>query len=530
MELIKNRVPKNLRSELFRRLGRDKAIEVQMSMEANPRAWFCPNGAQERMIKAIFESMEDSPTPVCLFTCANGVGKTTVLKEFADAALEGPQCGWLDHPLLRNWPYPKLMWVCSTAARVKDMAEDFKAMLPSKGVVWSKESKAYYCRAKLENEWEVRFWSYEQNASELEGPDVGIVLLDEPPPETFWSAIKSRRRMGCIVAFFMTPLSCDPYIIDEIYEKAASGAKGYKSIEASVYEASTKDGIRGHLNPEIIEQMVSDYSEDEREARVYGHFMFYREQIFPEFSKSIHVVNPSEYPIPSGEDLVGIIHVADPHDGRPTAMLWAAVCTNGRVIVFAEYPQKERVPFWERRGTETLNDEVRAIFETEAQFRILNPDRVIDKRYGYQMRKQSNGPSTTLARMFAEAGEMVSRSLGIKKDIIFQPSYTVPGVDGEIQYGHNLIHEMLRLLPDGKPGLVFWNTCHNCIDGMTHYIKDNSGTRASEKIAVASTKIVDRFKDFPDIIRYMGGHQIFAPPKRKKGKLKSWSDNPYGSI
>lgn len=528
--MFKNTVSRAHRAELFAEAGKDKAIQIQLSMNQNPRAWFCPNGAQERMINSIFEAQSESDVPVCLFTCANGVGKTTVAIEFLTSVLLGPQCGWLDHPILRSWPYPKLVWYCSTAARIKDIAEILKEMIPPEEVVWSKESKPYNCRGKFRNGFELRLWSYEQDASELEGADVGLILNDEPPRESFWAVEKSRRRMGCVTVFVMTPLSCDPYIIDDIYDKAMSHKAGYRSIEASVYEASTRDGIRGHLDPGIIEQMVEDYSEDEREARVYGRFMFFREQIYQEFDKKIHVVNPHEYPIPSGDELLGIIMAADPHDSRPTAMAWGAVCSNGRVIVFAEYPKRERLPFWEMKGTETLTDEVRAIFEIEAQFRISSPDRVIDKRYGFQARKKANGNSTTLAAQFAEAGETIAKILGIKKDLIFNASYTVPGTDGEIQYGHNKVHEMLRLLPDGKPGLVIWNTCQHVIEGLTHYVRDNSGGRASEKIAVGATKVLDRYKDFPDVIRYMACYEVFAPVKKKSKPTYVRPDNPFDAV
>ncbi len=72
--------------------------------------------------------------------------------------------------------------------------------------------------------------------------------------------------MGCITLLPMTPLYCDPYILDEINKAVEEGRPGYHHLKADVYEACSRRGTRGHLDPEIIDAMVDAYDEDEKQA------------------------------------------------------------------------------------------------------------------------------------------------------------------------------------------------------------------------------------------------------------------------
>src|SRR5678816_963601 len=107
---------------------------------------------------------------------------------------------------------------------------------------------------------------------QMESANVGLVVIDEPAPQFIWNAVKSRVRMGALTLLPMTPLNVEPYIIDEIAK--TNNPDLYAQITASVYDACEERGIRGHLEAQIIDEMVEKYPPDEREARVYGKFMY----------------------------------------------------------------------------------------------------------------------------------------------------------------------------------------------------------------------------------------------------------------
>jgi hypothetical protein len=334
----------------------------------------------------------------------------------------------------------------------------------------------------------------------MESADVGLIVIDEPAPEPIWKTLKSRRRMGCVTLMPMTPLDVEPYILSEI--KTRVGSKGYYHIEASVYDACRERGIRGHLDPKIIDEMVASYSEDERESRVYGRFMYFSERIYGNLERSKHFRDPDEFPIDFAVDKV--LHVVDPADGRETASIWMAVKPNGRRIVFTEAPVYDMRLFWEiKRVTGTVYDDVEGWYRIEDSYPEMSPyRRIIDKVFGFQRRG-----GRTIAKIYMDCGRELSDRLAedgrrLKKAFIFSPSYRSNSDKGEIAYGHDIVREMLEPMSDGEPGLIIWNTCHHTWNGMFSYVRKRARGVTDSYKAAGSTKIVEKFKDFPDCVRY----------------------------
>ena len=142
---------------------------------------------------------------------------------------------------------------------------------------------------------------------------LGVVVADEPMPENLWKAVKSRRRMGAITILPMTPLYCPPYILDEVQAAAEEGKPGYYHLKADIYAACKRRGVRGYLDPQIVDDMVTSYDADERSARAFGEFMYFSGKIYADLSRTEHFVAREDYPIPPGSQL---FHVTDPHDTR----------------------------------------------------------------------------------------------------------------------------------------------------------------------------------------------------------------------
>ena len=494
--------------EFRKQMDEESFTKLVKGTIANPLKYFCPNGAQEKYIKAIASSVEFNRVPVILSTYANGVGKTTGTINVILNIIYKPQNGWYDYPLFHYFPFPKTIWYCSTGEAIKEtiVPEIERFAKPGTYEIF-KDGKSHASRIIFNvggTKWLISFKTFDQDPKTFESANVGILAIDEPMPEELWKAVKSRRRKGCLALLPMTPLHCPPYVLEEIQEKAEANVPGFKHLIADVYSACKKRGIRGHLDADIIDAMVDSYDSEEIEARVFGKFMYFAGTIYPEYDSEIHKVKPSDYPIPLYSK---IFQVKDPHDGRPSAIIWGAKTPKGRWIIFDELPINKDMPFWNMNQPIPALDEVQAIFDKEIEF----PDkyevstRILDKRFGWERRA-----GTTLAKLYKQSAEKLQKTVdktGKKPyedlNLIYTSSYNAPAGEGEIAYGHSVVRTALGLMEDDKPGLVIWDRCYHTLNGIKHYIRQRRTGKSAEQYAVGDGKIVDKFKDFPDAVRYL---------------------------
>ncbi len=501
--------------ELKSLLSKDDFKALMIASANNPLKYFCPNGAQESVINTSVHCIENTNIPIILVTFANGVGKSTLSVHLMLNLVYGPQSGWFNYPLFKNFPFPRLIWYCSTAETIKDtIVPMIREIAPVGRFKEFKDGKVITSRMEFPGGWKISFKTYDQDPRTYESVSAGLIVADEPMPEALWKAVKSRRRMGAITLLPMTPLYCPPYILDEVQQAAAQNKPGYYHLKADVYEACKTRGVRGHLDHDIIDDMVQAYDPDEKEARAFGNFMYFSGTIYPELNRDKHFVEPSEYPIPEGSQ---IYQVVDPHDARYSASIWAALTPEGRWIVFDEFPVDKSRPFWDIKTSKTVDDEVQSWIAIEKKHGHENLLRILDRHFGWQTRGQS-----TLAQLYAEAGDRHGAQF------YFIESYESPSRENEIQYGHNQVRQALKPMSDGKPGLVIHNTCYHTWNGMTHYIRKHELTKTAQERAQADGKIVLKYKDFPDTVRYLvcSGFGLPTIPE-EKSPMQRFEDNDW---
>lgn len=496
--LIKLEVQPNVLMEVLDQKEREAFRE---GLRLYPLKYYVPNGANEEMINESVRCMGESNTPVVMASCANGVGKTTTAVHMMSNVIFGPQNGWFDHPEFTDeyWgKKPKLVWYISTADAISNTIYPMIEELWRKDIVtiedeygrtinWksAKENKSIVSKITLSNGWIVAFKTFDQAVQTYESANVGMIIIDEPAPEEVWRACLGRRRMGCFIFLPMTPLDCPPYIFDDV--KAAYDAKrpGYGYVEASVYDACQVRGVRGHLPPDVIDNMVADYDEEERKARAFGQSTYFAGRIYPEYDASIHLQSPEKHPI---SNMMEFYHVVDPHDGRPCASLWAAVSQKGKVTIFAETPTDSRKAFWNMTNTPSLEQEAQAWLEIERVYGIDHDKviRIMDKKMGWQTRGRR-----TFHELFADL------------DFHFKPSYLSHGGEGEITFGHKKVKEFFISHTEDGPGLIIWDTLRHLPEGIRHYIKRKPKGVVGSAVAKTDGKIVEKYKDFPDALRYL---------------------------
>jgi hypothetical protein len=512
---------------LFSKLEKEERKQLAEYIIEHPRECYVPNGENEKFIRTVANSTDETDVPIINCTFGNGVGKTTSALELIYNIID-PCNGWFDFPTFTKWKYPKTIWYVTTPAALKDKMEQLANMFPSSKTYTklfpdakaTKESKNYIAKIKV-NGFTIYGWSFEQAATEFESANVGLIINDEPAPEAIWKAEKSRRRMGCIAINIMTPLYVEPYIINE-YEKAMiEGRNTHFHIEGSVYGACKKRGVRGHLDSKIIDDMVADYDPDEREARVYGRFMYFSSHIYPTYDEAVHVVDDLE--IPKGSILKMI---NDPKDGKPDAVIWMYVFPNGRKYIVDEYPFEQNQYYWEMKKPRTIYDMVKDWYAREISCGYKVNRRIMDKRFGWQTRGD-----TCLAHLYLKEAKKLSDEINERVEMTFIESYTASGFkEGEVHYGHKEVRKALGIQPDGLPNLLIKKTCFHTRNGMKNYIRKHDTTKASSDKATTDSKIIEKYKDLPDCVRMGECDGLNVKANKPKTKRKPFQGGVYGSL
>jgi len=520
-------------------------IKYLEGVKANPLMFYCPNGANENLIKTFADSVSESKAPTIFVTCANGIGKTTSTFHIICNIVNKPQNGWFDYPIFWNFPFPKLIWYCTRpnmlVNKMKELSDMLKVqeedirynetenILDRQEIETRKLGKTYISEI-YKNGFTVRGYSYKQNPEEYEGENVGLIIDDEPPPEQIYKRQKWRKRMGGILLVIMTAIDIESYVIDEIEKcskKNKSGRKTHYYVTADLYEACQKRGVRGHLDPDIVDDMVEDCDEDEKDARVYGKVGYSSAYIYPEFSPEIHCVTPTakgfeiagkEYEIPAGSILK---MVNDPKDGKSDAVIWGWVFPNGRKFIVAEYPFEKKQHYWNMKKSVSVDEMVKDWWRLETNRGWKVSRRIMDRRFGWQSRGFKNEQQRYLYQIYMSSAAQLSEEVGDPSiNFDFIKSYSSSHPEGEVAYRHKIVKQHLAIQPDGLPNLLIANTLFHTQDGLKNYKRKLEMGVRGEMVALTDTVIIPKYTDFADVVGYFCCDGLSAEKPKKKNNWK----------
>lgn len=405
-----------------------------------------PNGKCEQFIAKV----GSGENFVILFSAANGVGKTAAGANIVAHLIWGKDSDnqYFNHPLYKNFPYPKRGRIASDPTNIeKNLIPTLKAWFPDGKYTTLKGNKKYESIWKCGEEWEFDIMSYEQDAKEYESSTLGWAWFDEPPPEAIFKATVARMRKGGIIFISETPLYAawlyDHIIANPDPELSAKGQRVY--IEAEVEDACRQHGIRGHLEHDHIQRMIAEYTEDEKQARIYGKFQHLVGLRFKQFSRNIHVIRPFQI----NERSWCVYHALDTHDRVNDAGTWLAVDERGRKIVIDELYDKCQ------GGTEELAQRIK---KKNEQYRIV---RKLLEPGAFNEDQHSDIPGMTLAKKlsnyyglsYIEASKMRSAS-----DKRIEDAFTYT----KVNLGDH--EEMIK-----APELYIFDTCVRTIYEIEHY-------------------------------------------------------------
>jgi len=324
-EEVDDKFVRQLREERASRILRDKY------------RYYEPNGKCEEYIKAV----GSGDYFVVMFSAANGVGKTAVSANVVANIVFENLNPYFDYPLYNKWPYPKQGRIVSYPSNLEGVVGALKEWLPGDKYKSKKRGKSYDSFFESNTGWKWDLMTTEQDPKEFEGPTLGWVWFDEIPPMSIYKACVSRLRKGGIIFISATPLEGSGWLYDHIVEAHSDDedkdlnalAKGQRlNIEAGVEAACKQHGIRGHLEHEDIQKMTAEYSEDEKQARVYGKFQHLAGLVFKQWSRNVHMIPAFQI----DRRNYSVYEMLDPHPRNEDAVLWVAINSRGQKFVVDE--------------------------------------------------------------------------------------------------------------------------------------------------------------------------------------------------
>lgn len=470
---------------------RRKLIALIQRKQQNPYLFFTPNGAQENIINAIGNAKTNGKR-IFLFSAANGVGKTSVSINIMANLFFDSNREWFDLPLFNDrWRIPKLFWHVTKDSTLKETIEpEIRKWFPPNRYELTNEGKQHIYRLRTDTGFTVFFKTIDQDPDTFESATLGGIFLDEPPPEKIYQACVSRLRAGGYIFAFLTPLHKAAWILDRWIMN--DDIQDYFFVQyADVWSNSIERGVRGRLRTQDIEFMISQFDPEEREAREKGLFTHLKGLVYKDFKKiEPYVIEPFDVTDPTEYQIYVVL---DPHDRRYPAIGWYAVDRAGQYYVVNEWPNLPEfngVPYDNLGDTGyTFADVVKKIDQIDKDNRYNVVWRKIDPNRG---RAKYGNSGMTVQEEFERAG-------------MYFDTY----VNDDLEIGHARVRDLLKTGNLGRPGIQVFNTCQNHIRGFLRYSYDeNTGKSADKKMS--SEKVLERGKDFMDVVRYfaVGEHRF----------------------
>lgn len=317
---------------------------------------------------------------------------------------------------------------------------------------------------------QIEVMTHEQADNAFEGWTGHWAHFDEPPPrEKFVATLRGLIALHGRCWLTLTPIS-EPWLYDEFISKE----------DSDVYFITVDILDNPHLSREYIQWFESKLTEDEKEARLHGHFRHLSGLVYKMFDPAVHIIPANTLQIDPGWPTY---FVCDPHDRKPHFGIWAKVDPFGTLYVIDEIKHKD-----------TFQGFAKAVLMREA----MDPS-----RFGY--------PMDVIRILDPNKGNTPSAVSGLKlKDEFANHGlYFTADVNDDITTGHLAVSGRLswdqryKLSSTNHPKLYFIKeTTRECVRYMQLYTWDD--WRGAGKDAKSSKeKPTEKFKDFPDTVRYL---------------------------
>jgi phage terminase large subunit-like protein len=332
--------------------------ELKVREEKFPSKDFVPNIAQMRFFEAYrgrHRELGDYPH-IALFRSGNGVGKTCSAGIMFTGLSLGKQAldlqylnlGFFDEIQELRKKRPLKVRLVGDGADMKEQGslyQQIQKWCPT--AKFSGKEGDYYTKVTVkapepgyhDTVWD--FKTHKQDVTSHAGPDLDVVIFNEPPPGKIYTENATRTRLGGITGksgyqmMFLTPLLMEPYLHKLEMGNHKPGVMHV--VEGSIWDnCADIPGTRGHLSRDKIEEQIREWEANnplEVPARVFGKYMFLAGAVFQIYNRDVHLIPP----VAVNPDW-NVYMIMDPHESKPPFVVWIAVDPLNQCYVIAEYP------------------------------------------------------------------------------------------------------------------------------------------------------------------------------------------------
>lgn len=231
----------------------------------------------------------------------------------------------------------------------------------------------------------------------------------------------------------------------------------YKDLKKSVgliqadIEANCKQhGVRGILEHSDIEKMIANYTEEDKQARIFGRFQHLVGLVFKKFTRKVHVIRPFAINL---RDYC-VYERLDIHPRNPDACIWVAVDRQGRKYVIDEL-----------YGSYTTEELIYRIKQKADNYRII--DRKIDPSAFITDQHTNN----SLVQRITQLSNYTLRYLPASKERTMAIVRTKDAIDYQME-GENMIK---------PPELYVFDTCIRTIYEFEHWQYNEYTGKAADR-------------------------------------------------
>ena len=351
-------------------------------------------------------------------------------------------------------PVPNEGWVVSLDYPTsRDVTEPtIRKWLPYRYIKnWSKTDRIL----ELTNGSIIGFKSCDAGWEKFQGSAKHWIWFDEEPDWNVYQECQMRTiDYGGYIFGTMTPLHGMTWVFDDIYEMADNDP------DIEVFVSQIYDN-KDHLPEEEIKRVERIFTDDEKEARLYGRFIEFAGLIYKDFKKEVHCVAPFRIPNHWTKYMA-----VDPGINNPTAVVFLAVDPDDNCYVYDEYYETER----------TVEENAKAI------------KAIIGNEKGRQINRSLIDPS-------ADAREIGSLQ-SVRQQYMRAGIFTAPA-NNDVSAGISAVRELLKINEKtGKPKLFIFNTCTATLKEIVRYRWAQFRHRAEEKnLKERPQKVLDHAMD-----------------------------------
>lgn len=364
-------------------------------------------------------------------------------------------------------------------------------VLNPKKIAWHSKREDIPAHAKLENGWEITFFSTEGKAPT--GADIDLAWFDEEVIDPSWYPEVSARLLDRSGKFIWsaTPQAGS----DRLYDLSLMAAEETGKPNPRVEEFVTMLADNPHVSEEQKKMLGEKFaSPEEYRVRIEGEFAILSLKVYPEYNEKVHLVTPFEVP--------------------HSWCRYAAVDPGHQVcaVLFIAVPPKDS----EYYGRKFIYDELYMRNCTAAMF-------------GREMKAKCQGQTFQAFLIDGRAGRMTEIASGLNVEMQYALALKENGVasmatgygfmwgSDDLKGGIESVHAWLATKENGKPTLQLFNgKTYNTNKEMVRYHKrrDPKGNVTDEPVKKNDHTV--------DLVRYFAAFGCpYFKPKHKMQKSAS---------